>query len=195
MSRESTHCPLTGLHWCARRLLSARISAIRYAMPMVPCWSNLLTGSQSRPHGVSQHWASALSEEWSSQVQLEEHFHLPSTVKPSTNPLAQAKSQIFFITNFAKPLLDLTAKAIPRKFSLSIHPYHSNSKSQSWTILQSNALLIFKPGKLAHRRWWLPLMKLHQMFHRSCSYNQAYRRTFSRHFPWHYPFTWWLQTF
>lgn len=50
-----------------------------------------------------------------SQMQLEEHFHLPSTVKPSTNPLGEAKSQIFFITNFAKPLLDLTAQAIPGK--------------------------------------------------------------------------------
>ncbi|KIM91611.1 hypothetical protein PILCRDRAFT_810896 [Piloderma croceum F 1598] len=67
----------------------------------------------SRPHGVSQHWASALSEEWTSQVHLEEHFHLPSTVQPSTNPLGEAKSQIFFINTFAKPLLDLTAKAIP----------------------------------------------------------------------------------
>ncbi|KAF7971489.1 hypothetical protein HWV62_20946 [Athelia sp. TMB] len=68
----------------------------------------------SRPHGVSQHWASALSEEWSLQVQLEEHFHLPSTVKPATNPLAEAKSQIYFITTFAKPLIDITAKAIPQ---------------------------------------------------------------------------------
>jgi hypothetical protein len=54
-----------------------------------------------------------LSDEWTSQVQLEEHFHLPATVTPSTNPLGQANSQIFFITTFAKPLLDLTAKAIP----------------------------------------------------------------------------------
>lgn len=84
-------------------------------MSQLMSFSRSLNGNlQSRPHGVSKHWASALSNEWTSQVHLEVHFHLPTTVVPSTDDLGEAKSQIFFIKTFAKPLLDLTAKAIPR---------------------------------------------------------------------------------
>ncbi|EGO03733.1 hypothetical protein SERLA73DRAFT_101986 [Serpula lacrymans var. lacrymans S7.3] len=66
-----------------------------------------------RPLGVSHYWASALMEEWASQAKLEKHFHLPVSLQPSDTPLDKAKSQIFFIENFAKPLLDLTAQVLP----------------------------------------------------------------------------------
>lgn len=69
--------------------------------------------TQSRPYHVSQHWASALMEEWTSQAILEKHLDLPCTVQPSDNPLSEARSQVFFITTFAKPLLDLMVQAIP----------------------------------------------------------------------------------
>ncbi|KAJ3487329.1 hypothetical protein NLI96_g3625 [Meripilus lineatus] len=67
-----------------------------------------------RPYSVSQHWAAALESEWSSQLLLEKHLHLPTTVKPSDNSLAEANTQVFFISTFAKPLFELTARGIPQ---------------------------------------------------------------------------------
>ncbi|KAH9833156.1 HD-domain/PDEase-like protein [Rhodofomes roseus] len=67
----------------------------------------------SRPYNVSKHWAAALESEWTSQLLLEQHLHLPATVKPSDHPLGQAKGQVFFISAFAKPLFELVAQGIP----------------------------------------------------------------------------------
>ncbi|KAH7925466.1 HD-domain/PDEase-like protein [Leucogyrophana mollusca] len=67
----------------------------------------------SRPPGVSQYWTSALLSEWSSQTSLEKQFDLPTSLPPSECPLARVKGQIFFISTFAKPLMDIVAKAIP----------------------------------------------------------------------------------
>jgi len=53
-------------------------------------------------------------EEWTAQASLEKHCQLPPTVKPSDgDPVSEAKGQVFFINAFAKPLLELTARAIP----------------------------------------------------------------------------------
>lgn len=73
-----------------------------------------------RPLRVSQHWASALMEEWSCQAVLEQHLQLPPSVSASDNPLAEAKSQVFFIETFAKPLFLLTSSGIPesRKYAV-----------------------------------------------------------------------------
>jgi hypothetical protein len=62
---------------------------------------------------VSEYWANALMEEWSGQAWLEQHLQLPATVKPSEDASSAAKGQVFFINGFAKPLLELTARAIP----------------------------------------------------------------------------------
>ncbi|KIY47878.1 HD-domain/PDEase-like protein [Fistulina hepatica ATCC 64428] len=67
----------------------------------------------SRPYIISQHWATALMVEWTSQAMLEEHFSLPSTVNACVDSVAEAASQVFFIQTFAKPLLDLMVRAIP----------------------------------------------------------------------------------
>ncbi|TFK72465.1 HD-domain/PDEase-like protein [Pluteus cervinus] len=67
----------------------------------------------SRPYPVSQHWAGALMQEWTSQALFEQHLALPPSVQPSTDPLTEAKSQVYFIQNFAKPLLDLVVQAVP----------------------------------------------------------------------------------
>ncbi|KAI0725328.1 HD-domain/PDEase-like protein [Fomitopsis betulina] len=67
----------------------------------------------SRPYTVSKHWAAALESEWTSQLLLEQHLHLPATVKPSDHPLGQAKGQVFFISAFAKPLFELVSQGIP----------------------------------------------------------------------------------
>lgn len=71
---------------------------------------------QCRPINVSQHWASALQEEWTSQATLERHLHLSPSVKEEVDPLSEAKSQVWFIETFAKPLFDLTASGIPGQF-------------------------------------------------------------------------------
>ncbi|KAG6377355.1 hypothetical protein JVT61DRAFT_15150 [Boletus reticuloceps] len=67
----------------------------------------------SRPPGVSHYWANALMAEWDCQASLERLWQLPPSVQPSDTPLAQVRGQIFFISKFAKPLLDITAKGIP----------------------------------------------------------------------------------
>ena len=69
---------------------------------------------------MSQYWAAALMEEWAAQASLEKHFRLPPTVQPSDDPLAEAKSQVFFINAFAKPLLELTSRGIPRESPCSL---------------------------------------------------------------------------
>jgi hypothetical protein len=84
-----------------------------------PFWLWLMAVVQSRPHRVSQYWATALMTEWTAQASLERHFHLPPTVQPSDDPLTEAKGQIFFINAFAKPLLDLTCRAVPRESGIS----------------------------------------------------------------------------
>jgi len=58
--------------------------------------------------------------EWSSQASLEKHWHLPLSVAPSDSPIAQVRGQIYFISNFAKPLLDLVAQAVPGIFDFAI---------------------------------------------------------------------------
>ncbi|THH12773.1 hypothetical protein EW146_g7382, partial [Bondarzewia mesenterica] len=67
-----------------------------------------------RPLRVSQHWATALAEEWTCQAVLEQYLQLPPSVSASHNPLAEAQSQVFFIENFAKPLFLLTSSGIPQ---------------------------------------------------------------------------------
>ena len=55
-------------------------------------------------------------DEWTRQAQLERHLHLPTSVTPSNNdPLVEAKSQVFFISNFTYPLFALVASAVPRE--------------------------------------------------------------------------------
>ena len=45
---------------------------------------------------------------------------IPS-VKEEVDPLSEAKSQIWFIETFAKPLFDLTSSGIPGQFSILFH--------------------------------------------------------------------------
>ncbi|KAF9233200.1 hypothetical protein BU15DRAFT_54219 [Melanogaster broomeanus] len=67
----------------------------------------------SRPWGVSHYWANALMAEWNCQASLEKRWQLPPSVQLPDRPLAQVRGQIFFVSTFAKPLMDITAKAIP----------------------------------------------------------------------------------
>ncbi|KAI0295745.1 hypothetical protein BC826DRAFT_269564 [Russula brevipes] len=88
-------------HWTKRVLVCQAL--IKAADISNPC----------RPINVSRHWASALQEEWTSQATLERHLHLAPSVKEEVDPLSEAKSQVWFIETFAKPLFDLTASGIP----------------------------------------------------------------------------------
>ncbi|TDL25150.1 HD-domain/PDEase-like protein [Rickenella mellea] len=67
----------------------------------------------SRPHSVSKHWSAALNAEWASQALLEKQLQLPISVQDSTDPVDEAKGQIFFIQAFVLPLLEITTHAIP----------------------------------------------------------------------------------
>ncbi|KAH9848356.1 HD-domain/PDEase-like protein [Lenzites betulinus] len=67
----------------------------------------------SRPYLVSQHWATALESEWSSQSLLEKHLQLPPSVKPSDSRIGEANGQIWFNKTFARPLFELVAAGIP----------------------------------------------------------------------------------
>jgi len=67
----------------------------------------------SRPYVVSQHWATALMDEWAKQAIYEKSLAFKPSVQESTSPLKEAKSQVSFIGRFGRPLLELTAQAIP----------------------------------------------------------------------------------
>ncbi|KAF8635371.1 hypothetical protein AX15_000376 [Amanita polypyramis BW_CC] len=67
----------------------------------------------SRPYSVSQHWATALMQEWAKQAMYEKSLAFKPSVQESTSPLKEARSQVFFIEKFAQPLLQLTVQAVP----------------------------------------------------------------------------------
>ncbi|GLB42300.1 putative phosphodiesterase [Lyophyllum shimeji] len=84
----------------------------------------------SRPYPVAKHWAAALMEEWSSQALLEKFMHLPTTVQSSDTPVNEASSQVFFITHFAKPLLDLVSQAV---IEMKLFADHCTNNLRIWT--------------------------------------------------------------
>ncbi|KAG8903775.1 3',5'-cyclic-nucleotide phosphodiesterase [Tulasnella sp. 403] len=67
----------------------------------------------TRPHAVSEHWSSALLEEWACQAMLERELGLPVSVVASADEIVQAKGQVGFIDMFTKPLFDTTASVLP----------------------------------------------------------------------------------
>ncbi|KAH8084303.1 HD-domain/PDEase-like protein [Cristinia sonorae] len=98
----------------------------------------------ARPYTVSQHWAAALSSEWSSQVVLEKHLHLPPSVYPSVDALGEAKGQVFFIERFAGPLFKLIGRGIPQleKFSAQCH--------ENLTVWKQRLELFSKEAESSH---------------------------------------------
>ncbi|KAG8929515.1 3',5'-cyclic-nucleotide phosphodiesterase [Tulasnella sp. 417] len=83
---------------------------------MLVCQALIKCGDISnpaRPHAVSEHWSSALLEEWSCQAMLERELGLPVSVAASADEVTQAKGQIGFIDLFTKPLFDTTSSVIP----------------------------------------------------------------------------------
>ena len=73
-------------------------------------------------------------QEWTAQALLEEEFHLQQTVLSSDDPLKEAESQIFFITKFAKPLLQLTEKVVPE---LSMYGNVCKQNLKTWTRIKA----------------------------------------------------------
>jgi 3'5'-cyclic nucleotide phosphodiesterase len=90
----------------------AEISARRLLVSQA-LLKNADISNPSRPFPVAYHWATALMEEWLAQKRMEEFFSVETSVYPSSDPLGICKSQVFFISTFAKPLLDITVKAVP----------------------------------------------------------------------------------
>jgi len=82
---------------------------------------------------VSKQWASALQQEWACQYKFENSLQVKHSVNPSTEPLAEANSQVFFIKHIAKPLIDMTTLAVPGMFielSLYIDVFESSFSSE-----------------------------------------------------------------
>jgi len=73
-------------------------------------------------------------QEWTAQALLEEEFRLQQTVMSSDDPLKEAESQIFFITVFAKPLLQLTERVIPE---LSMYGNVCKQNLKTWTRIKA----------------------------------------------------------
>ena len=68
--------------------------------------------------------------EWTTQSNLEEEYNLQQTLYPShDDPLKEARSQIFFIKTYVKPLLKLTYSAIP---TMGMFNNHCKANLTSW---------------------------------------------------------------
>ncbi|KAF8155586.1 hypothetical protein B0H34DRAFT_659703 [Crassisporium funariophilum] len=98
----------------------------------------------TRPFLVSKHWANALMQEWTAQAHLEEEYQLQQTVMSSDDPLKEAESQIFFIGRFAKPLLELTVRAVPE---MNMYHTHCKLNLQTWNkrkieLIKENASVV-----------------------------------------------------
>ena len=108
---------------CSRQMLVSQtlLKCADISNPVCPSRPRLYIGShiaQSRPYAVSQHWATALMDEWAKQAMYEKSLAFKPSVQESTSPLKEAKSQVSFIGRFARPLLQLTTQAVPGEFSM-----------------------------------------------------------------------------
>lgn len=88
---------------------------------------------------------------------LEEHLHLPTSVKPSKDALGEAHGQVFFTTHFTCPLLELTATGIPRTSPVPRPITLHLTLSQKWPPLPNSASRILRCGRLAPRNSQSPL--------------------------------------
>ena len=70
---------------------------------------------------VSEHWSSALLEEWACQAMLERELGLPVSVVAAADEIVQAKGQVGFIDLFTKPLFDATASVVLCEYSWVFH--------------------------------------------------------------------------
>ncbi|PBK67451.1 HD-domain/PDEase-like protein [Armillaria solidipes] len=102
----------------------------------------------SRPYHVSQHWATALMAEWTSQAQYEKSLALPCTVQSSETPLSEANSQVFFIKTFARPLLELVAKAVPE---MQMYAAQCTSNLHTWEMRKADLERQPMPAKVTKK--------------------------------------------
>jgi CheY-like chemotaxis protein len=70
----------------------------------------------SRPFDVAKHWCEALMREFSRQSELEKKMGMPVSMPIEDSPVAQAKSQIDFISALAMPLFAAVAQVIPQLY-------------------------------------------------------------------------------
>ena len=82
-----------------------------------------------RPYSDSQRWTLQRQYDRTGVVSLgwKKHLHLPTSVYPSKNSLAEASTQVFFIQRFTDPIFELTAQGIPHMCLLAKYcPTHEN---------------------------------------------------------------------
>ncbi|KAF5311115.1 hypothetical protein D9619_007985 [Psilocybe cf. subviscida] len=84
----------------------------------------------TRPFLVSRHWANALMQEWIRQASFEQELQMKPSVPFTDGPLAEAGGQKYFISAFAKPLLELTERAIPE---MNMYKTQCKSNLKAWT--------------------------------------------------------------
>lgn len=120
----------------------------------------ILTAPQCRPYSVSKHWVAALESEWTSQLMLERHLHLPATVKPSDDSLGEARGQVWFISTFTRPLFERVAQGIPGiKFHVSLRINITYMSLQRWRNSHYNAARTSLDGKCGQQSFLLLSMR------------------------------------
>jgi hypothetical protein len=70
---------------------------------------------QTRPIDVSEHWSTALLQEWAVQASLETALDLPVSVSLGVDATLQAKGQIGFIDLFCQGLFRIVSDILPGK--------------------------------------------------------------------------------
>ncbi|KAF8183132.1 hypothetical protein BJ912DRAFT_906054 [Pholiota molesta] len=120
-----------------QRMLDGERTSICYRQIIIcqAILKNADISNPTRPFLVSKHWANALMQEWTAQAQFEEELQLAPTVMSSDDPIKEAGGQIFFITNFAKPLLELTEKAVPE---MCMYTTHCKLNLKTWKKRQAD---------------------------------------------------------
>lgn len=80
-------------------------------------------------------------DEWAKQAIYEKSLAFKPSVQESTSPLKEAKSQVSFIARFARPLLQLTAQAVPGEwiYAISLCPSGFLLVNKKWKFTFKNA--------------------------------------------------------
>lgn len=72
---------------------------------------------QARPHEISEHWSSALLEEWHQQATLETGLQLPVSVVKQADAVIQAKGQVAFIVRLLVICVSLPGSTLLTRLS------------------------------------------------------------------------------
>ncbi|KAJ4495882.1 hypothetical protein C8J55DRAFT_553636 [Lentinula edodes] len=143
-----------------------------------------------RPYHVSQHWAAALMDEWTSQAMLEKYMDLPCTNPCSDDPRSEADGQVFFINKFAKPLLELMVEAVPE---LQPHLDQCQDNLRLWQSRQVDVKPVLETAEKTTSADFLPASSSASLISTTSSFSTRRRRddyltAFPLALPKHHPY-------